>query len=452
MPKTHTPPPENLDLKEALHHERHLFEKVDVPIVTVSATYRKELAKKYRSIVHTPSDVIYSRAHYSMAEAVRRQALSMGKTTHLSDPGNFVSFKYWKKLEFTQRLGRLIARHKLLKDIKERLSTLTRNKVPISEAIRQPLLYLTETMSCPVISMHYETGNILATAGKTVIQAVTDPHVHEQYLTALPPKHMSVTNNYISFAVFNERTKSDLMKLSKSMNKDINEDDVVVTGPFVDPRISSTKPGKKLKEGQPINLAVTTGGLGTNLNEIKRVLHSFRPLLTPPEKIRLFLYAGNHKDFRDFFENYAATNNIRIGNLDDEDARIRILYDDSIIDANENLIRYMFPWAHGVITKPSGDMAYDAAAAGCFILFLEPWGVWEKEVQSVFEKEGVGYDLNSTTAHDQFIKLVINNKLQKALDCAHNLPPIYREGCANLINFQSTKPCLVHSKLTPGVR
>ena len=295
--------------------------------------------------------------------------------------------------------------------------------------------------------MHYETGNILASAGKTVIQAVTDPHVHEQYLTSLPPQSTLVTEPYISYAVFDEKTKHDLLKLAKILKKEIYENDVVVTGPFVDPRVSAIgETEKNLPKNGPINLAITTGGLGTNLKEIKIALDSFRPLLVPPEKIRLFLHAGTHSDFRNFFEDFARVNNIRIGNLDDEEARIRILYDDSIIDANENLIRYMFPWAHGVITKPSGDMAYDAAAAGCFILFLEPWGVWEESVQSVFEKEGVGFDLDSANAHDRFIKLVLNGKLQNALSKAHKLPVIYRQGCKNLIDLHSTKPCLVHNK------
>jgi hypothetical protein len=450
MAHKHTLPPEELDLKEALHEERHLFEKVEVPIVTVSATFRKELAKKYRSIVHTPADVIYSRAHYSMAEAVRQQALLESKTTHLSDPTNFVTLEDWKKLEFTQTLGRLIARNKLLKTIKEKVSALTRNKVPISQAIKQPLLYLTGTTNCPIISMHYETGNILANAGKTIIQAITDPHVHPQYLEALPRSGgIADLEKTTTYAVFDEKTKTDLVKLAKTLKKQLAEDQVVVTGPFVDPRISAIgETEKNLSKKEPVNLAVTTGGLGTNLKEIRKVLDSFRPLLVPPEKIRLFLYAGTHRDFRDFFENFAAINHIRIGNLDDETARVRILYDDSIIDANENLIRYMFPWAHGVITKPSGDMAYDAAAAGCFTLFLEPWGVWEENVQSIFKKEGVGFDLNVTSAHDQFIKLVINKKLQKALDNAHKLPSVYRLGCKNLIDLHSTKPCLIHNQPT----
>ena len=438
MARKHTPPPEELDLKKALHEERHLLEEVDVPIVTVSATYRKELAKKYRSIVHTPSDIIYSRAHYSMAEAVRRQALAMDLTSHLSDPTNFVSHSDWKKVEMTQSVGRLVARSKFLKLLKDKMDKISRSKLPISQAIQKPLIYLTEKTSRPIISMHYETGKTLALRGKVVVQAITDPHVHDQYLSTLANIGDPAENSpNITYAVFDEETKDLFFDLAKSFEKSVIDNQVVVTGPFVDPRICKIGENTKMFEtGKPVNLGITTGGIGTNLGEIKRVLESFAPLLVPPEKIRLFLYAGIHKDFRNFFENYAQQNHIRIGNLDDAEARIRILHEDSVIDANENIIKYMFPWVHGIITKPSGDMTYDSAAAGCFTLFLAPWGVQEEYVQSRFQKLDIGIDLDTDNAHDHFQKLLLDGKLKNAVNQTQNLPSNFREGCKNLINLQ----------------
>ena len=52
-------------------------------------------------------------------------------------------------------------------------------------------------------------------------------------------------------------------------------------------------------------------------------------------------------------------NGLKVGDLDDEEAEVRILYADNLVEANELMIEYMFPWADGVMTKPSGDMAYD---------------------------------------------------------------------------------------------
>lgn len=482
MSKPHTRPPKDLDLQKALHEERHRLEEVDIPIVTVSATFRKELADKYQSLVHTPADVVYSRAHYSMAEAVRREALKEGKTTHLSDPTNFVSLEDWKKIEFTKTVGQLMARYKLLKWLKDKIDTLARSQLPISQAITPSLLYLTGKTEKPLISLHYEAGNILSRAGKTVLQVITDPQVRPQYLDSLPTNNSSLKKSekeaqgtefsqltrtratleqhnqlgknlqakspvsqkifvpkpftHLTFAVFDQATKEEFLQKARELNKTCWQDQVIVTGPPVDPRIIAlAKKPKELTPDAPINLAITTGGLGTNLAEIRQVLDDFAPLLTPPEKIRLFLYAGTHRDFRNFFEAFAENHNIRIGNLDDDTARIRILYEDSIIDANENLIRYAFPWAHGFITKPSGDMAYDAAAAGCFLLFLEPWGEWEENIQKIFTKQGVGRDFHVATAYDHFTQLLAKGLLQDCLQAAHQLPSLFREGSKNIISI-----------------
>lgn len=432
MTKNRVNPPKELDLKKALYGERILFEKTQVPIVTVSASYRKELADKYQTTVHTPADIVFSRAHYSMAEAIRQQAILAKKKAVVSDPINFVSKKDWNKIETTEKIGKIIARYKILKDIKDRLNNLVRGSSPVGKVIKKPLLYLTEKTRQPIISVHYEAGNILVKNGKTVIQCVTDPHIHPQYLESLPsPK--------ITFAVFDEKTKTMLLDEAKRLNKKIEDKQVVVTGAFIDPRLNKIGKTKKIfKTNEPINIAITTGGLGTNLKEIKNILESFRKLLEPPEKIRLFLYAGTHVDFRNFFEEYAGKNNIRIGNLDDEEAKIRILYDDSIIDANENLIKYMFPWADGVITKPSGDMAYDAAAAGCFLLFLEPWGSWEENIQKIFIKKQIGFDLDTDNALGHLQSLLRSGKLKKAMEETIKMDSLFRDGSKNIINLHAT--------------
>ncbi len=429
-------PPEELDLKRAILHERNLLKNAQVPILTISATYRKELADKYRTVAHAGSDVVFSRAHFSMAEAVREAADEMGKRTQLSDPTNFVSQKDWASIEFTETSGKIMARYKPLKWLKDKLDTIIRNQLPISKATLEPLEYLAEEVSCPIISLHYEVGNVLARFNRRVIQVVTDPHVRPQYLDCLPC-------NQITYCLFDEETRDYFLVEAERQKKRVTEDQLVVTGPPVDPRICRIgKSKKKIEKGKPINLAVCTGGLGTNLSEIKKLLDQWAPLLQPPEKIRLFLYAGTHRDFRNYFEDYAKKQNLRVGNLDDETADIRILYEDSIIDANNNLIKYMFPWAHGVVTKPSGDMAYDAAAAGCFLLFLEPWGVWEENIQDRFSKRKIGFDLRLDCHYqNSFSDWSENPKFIKALDNAYKLPKIFREGAKNIVKLQQSFPC-----------
>lgn len=428
-----------LDLLTALKAEADTLSKVGVPIVTVSATFKKELAEKYRLTYHTASDVVYSRAHYSMAEAVRQAALKLGHKSHLVDPTNFVSEENWKKIEFTQSVGRAMARYRPLKWVKDKIDTVVRSKLPITAPITPPLKLLTAHVKKPIISLHYEVGNILAKQGKNIIQVLTDPHVRPQYLDPLPTKGSKIDNlrSIISFAVFDDQTKRDFITMSESLGKVVSTDQIVVTGPPIDPRISRLAAHKKSMRGKKIvNLAVTTGGLGTNLPEIKRILDDLRPLLLPPENIRLFLYAGIHRDFRNFFEQYAQENHITIGNLDDPEARIRILYEDSVIDANENLIKYMFPWADIVITKPSGDMAYDAAAAGCGLLFLEPWGEWEQNIQKIFVGNGVGFDLDTNNPLSHFKRLFTSEKLYESTKAAQALPNLFRDGSKEIVKLQ----------------
>ena len=309
--RQHTLPPHQLELKAALHDQRHLMEKVQVPIVTLSATFRKELADSYNLSVHPHADIVFSRAHYSMAEAVRQQALLAGHTAHLVDPTNFVSESDWSKIEFTETVGQAIARNRWLKWLKDKIDLVARNKLPLAQAIKSPLLYVTGSTTRPVISLHYETGRILAHAGKKVLQVITDPHVRPQYVTF-------ANHPNVSYAVFDKTTQDSFFTIAQDMGLDVADSRVTVTGPPIDPRVARIRlRPKKIVTGQPINLGITTGGLGTNLDEIKLVLEQFTPLLKSPEQIRLFLHAGTHTDFRNFFEDFAQENSIRIGNLDD---------------------------------------------------------------------------------------------------------------------------------------
>ena len=110
------------------------------------------------------------------------------------------------------------------------------------------------------------------------------------------------------------------------------------------------------------------------------------------------------------------------------------------MDANEKLISWMFPWADGVITKPSGDMAYDSAAAGCFILAMEPWGEWEERILETFEQRGVARRATHETFESQLKALetpAIHNQetwFTHAIESALNLDPLFLSGAENIFN------------------
>ena len=388
----HGPIPADLTFSRTAHEERHLLETVEIPIVTVSATFKEELEKEFgEKPEETTPDVTFSRAHYSMANALVVAATKKKKTFWMIDPTNYVSAKDWPKIMFTQRMGRLIARNPILKELKDLMDTRLRNQLPLTGAIRQPLTYVTGRVTHPIISLHYEAGNILLENGKTVLQVVTDPHVRPQYLT-------HADNPKLTWAVFDEPTKERLIELGYILGHKIAESRVTVTGCPVDPRITAkdrnhyigrySTAGRSRSAGRPLRLAITTGGLGTNKDEIEDLLTHLAPAIKKGE-VHIAAYSGVHEDFQTMFTTFARVHHIKLGELNDSQAPFRVFHGNDIVDANELLLDYVFPWADGFITKPSGDMAYEAIAAGCFLLTLRPWGEWEENIRAVTEGMGV---------------------------------------------------------------
>lgn len=447
MPTTHHPIPEDLEFKKTAHEERHLLETVEVPIVTVSATFKEELEEKFgeKPSEVTP-DVTFSRAHYSMAQAVAVAATKSKKTFWLIDPTNYVSARDWPKIMFTQKMGRLIARNPLLKELKDIMDTRLRNQLPLTSAIKEPLTYVTGRVTRPIISLHYEAGNVLLENGKKVLQVVTDPHVRPQYL--------SQADKQVVWAVFDERTKAELLELGYVLGHNIDERRVVVTGCPVDPRIVQRDKNHRLRGflglgksklasgSRPLRLAITTGGLGTNYGEIEELLENLAPALRA-KKVQVVAYASVHEDFASMFTNFAKSHDIRLGDLSDTHASFRIIWGSDVIESSELLLDHVFPWADGFITKPSGDMAYEAVTAGCFLLTLKPWGVWEENIRAYFEQLGVSVRADKENIVRQLDGLstvkVEGNKtwVELALTRAQKLSRTLSRGAFNILRLHS---------------
>lgn len=434
MPITHIPIPEDLEFKRTAHEERHLLETVDIPIVTVSATFKDELEAKFgEHPTESTPDVTFSRAHYSMANALVVAATHNKKTFWMIDPTNYVSARDWPKIMFTQRMGRLIARNPILKELKDLMDTRLRNQLPLTGAIREPLTYVTGRVNRPIISLHYEAGNILLENGKTVLQVVTDPHVRPQYLT-------HADNPKLSWAVFDAATKARLIELGFILGHKIDEDRVTITGCPVDPRIVSKDKNTATTgfKRRPLRLAITTGGLGTNKDEIQNLLTHLVPAIKKGA-LHIAAYSGVHEDFQAMFTTFARLNHIKVGEYTDTDASLRIFHGNDIVEANELLLDYVFPWADGFISKPSGDMAYEAVAAGCFLLTLHPWGEWEENIRAVTEARGVSLraDIDNILAQLQAITTmpVESNKpwAELALERAQKLAPQISQGAFNIL-------------------
>lgn len=428
------------------------------PIVTVSATFREQLKKFYGDRINESSrDIVFSRAHFSMALGLAVQAWTRrpGKqgeeeTCELSadipichpskawliDPTNYVQSQDWAKIQSTESIGRLLARNSILKWIKDKIDTVVRNRLPITSAITPPLLKVFSQVERPIISFHYESGNILAGAGKKVVQVVTDPHVREQYL-----KFAELPN--IRFCVFDEQTKLDFLKKADLLKKKVDPDHIIVTGPPIDPRIVIARKDKSPSHllERPLRICITTGGLGTNKDEMHTILHElFDFLRRRPFPIQILAYAGTNLDFADMIREVAKDEHIKIDNLEDENAHFRLIAGNRIMELNDQLIMHGFPWADVFITKPSGDMAYDAAAAGCALLFLKSWGEWEDNIEKVFTELGVGIRAVPKHIKQQITDLSAHQKnwfmdaQQKSLD----LPKIFLHGSAKILHVAET--------------
>lgn len=427
--RKHILPSPELELPRTLHDDRHRLEEVQVPIVTISATFRTEIAKNLGEGPSFAGDVVLSRAHYSMAIAVFSAASNAGLSAWLVDPINYVSPSAWDKVLLTQRFGRLAARVPFVKFLKNLSDRFIRAHLPLSGALKDPLLYVTARASLPIISLHYEAGNLLAASGKKVLQVVTDPHVRPHYL-------FESQRENIVFAVFDENTKKEFLRKAREMNKEISDGRIVITGPPVDPRVVRARKNKDPKAflARGLRLLVTTGGLGTNKDEIKSLLENILPHIEK-ENISLILYAGTQLDFREMFYELPRRFGVPVSDVDGE-ARVRVIYDESIIRANQELIEHAFPWADGVVTKPSGDMAYDAAVSGCFILFLEPWGEWEENARKIFIEKGVGKNAQVKDFYNQLKKEISSGFIEQAIGKAIGLPPVFLNGAEDIVKLQ----------------
>ncbi|CAN5303707.1 hypothetical protein BH10PAT2_BH10PAT2_3150 [soil metagenome] len=381
------PPLLEKNLAKTYALDRDRLKETKVPIVTVAGSFREDLKKMYGlPDDETTTDIVLSRAHFSMALGAATQAWGAKmdpEKAWMVDPTNYVSIKNWRNVQFTEYVGKTLARHPLLKLAKDFVDKFGRNKLPILNSITPPLLYLTEHVHNPILSFHIVAGNILAGQGKKVVQVVTDPHVRPEYVT-----NAGLPNT--RYCVFDETTKLQFLEIAALQKIAVHPDKIIVTGPPVDPRIVAAREKKTSWRNGPLKICITTGGLGTNKPEIRQLLVQLLPhLRRSPAKFQVIVYAGTQSDIAEMVRELAHEEHVKIGENNDKSAHLRLLYHPQILDANELLIHFAFPWAHGFISKPSGDMAYDAVAAGCFLLTLKEWGVWEERIREIFEQKEI---------------------------------------------------------------
>lgn len=450
-----------------LNRDQQLLEKTALPIITVSASFKEDLKGFYGQNENDQiRDLVFSRAHYSMALAAAVEAWGNkidAKKAWLVDPTNHVDEKDWSSIELTDLIGQTIARFPILKTLKDLVDKFGRSKLPILDSIAPATKYLCQNVERPILSFHIATGNILAEAGKEVVEMITDPHVRSDYVINAGRANMR-------FLVFDEATKKEFFRVVAANGVKIPreqlEEKVTVTGPPVDPRlIAAAKNKTAWTKARPLRIVITTGGLGTNKVEIKSILKQLLPALKNPQgdlNFELIFYAGTHRDHRDMAIKLAKKQHLRYQLLSPRDpanfkptgqmqaaagaalgsplferasnsAKFRIIYHPQIIDANELLVRHAFPWADVFLSKPSGDMAYDAALSGSALLTLKEWGEWEHNVREVFEHAGVAQVADSKNMVAQLKTLTDSGWITQAMANTKTLPNIFYQGVKNII-------------------
>ncbi len=430
-------------LVRAYAADKRYLEKTHIPIVTVSGTFREDV-KDWHQLPADDirRDIVFSRAHFSMALGVLRQA--WGGTTDptkawMVDPTNYVAFSQYQSIAMTETIGKLIARLPLLQTVKAMIDKFGRSKLPILKSITPPLLFLTEEVKKPILSFHIAAGNLLLEQGKKVIQVITDPHVRPEYV-----KHAD--NENLSLCVFDQKTKDDAIELAGLSGQHLHASRVIVTGPPIDERILASRRYKAGWRSGPLHLCITTGGIGTNKPEIEQLLETILPQLRRQDcHLRLLIYAGTQTDIADLVKFLAKDQKVKINNLSDAKGRLRLIYHPQLFNANELLIQYGFPWAHGFITKPSGDMAYDAVASGSFLLTLQEWGEWEHSVRAYFEQRGISREAVVDDFMDQITSLMstkgqAQSWIERAMNATHRLEPEFYQGGKNIVKtYQDIK-------------
>lgn len=427
-------------LTKPLAEDRRFLESTKVPIITLSAVTKEDVKKLHNLPNENESgDIVLSRAHFSMALALAKTAWGKSidpKKAWLVDPTNYITKKDWLSVDLTEEIGKTVARHQFLKIAKDLVDKFGRKKIPIIDSVTTPLLFLTQQISRPILSLHISAGNVLLDQGKTIVQVVTDPHIREDYLK-------NADNPRLTWCVFDEPTKIELLEKAALLDKSIEPNRVVVTGPPIDPTILASRQKKQPWRSGPLKLCITTGGLGTNKSEILKLCRQLFPSIsaraaTGKLPLQLVIYCGTQPDIYQSVLRIANDYHLTPAPLVQTSANLRIIYHPQLTDANNQLLKYGFPWAHGFVTKPSGDMAYDAVGAGCFLLTLSEWGEWEHAIRQRFEQLGIGRRAQVEHIMDQLEVLSsaegrAQSWIEKAQASALSLSGSYVHGCENIL-------------------
>lgn len=128
--------------------------------------------------------------------------------------------------------------------------------------------------------------------------------------------------------VFDDKTKIELLEKAALIDKEIDSERIIVTGPPIDPRIVASASKKQPWRSGPLRLCITTGGLGTNKAEILHLLEKLLPELHKSHcPYELLVYVSTQRDIYTEVLALAGKQQVTVSPLAKTDAKLRVIYD-----------------------------------------------------------------------------------------------------------------------------
>jgi hypothetical protein len=300
----------------------------------------------------------------------------------------------------------------------------------------------------PIVLFHYGAAKVLVENGYNVIMAVTDPSsdlTHEGYISFVNenPRYQE----QVRYAVMDEATAFWL-----NQYQGIPRERIKNVGAFVSPEVveagkqkisaAEKRWSKEKLFDHPVRLAVFTGGLGTNIFEIKKLIKELSSWMHSG-RVELNVFLGTNLDLRENLRDYAASEcGLQTADTEQQQTYLNLVAGQDkqwLAEKSKEFLK----WADLVVTKPSGDKGFEACAAGCPLLSLFPLHPHEIRIYKILRRRGAAVRAEIGGLKDQLIDLVAGGKESELVRMIKNthypekkhLPYVDLNGCRELVDW-----------------
>ncbi len=418
-----------IEIKEELTTEKDVKQaqeklaKADIPVITIAGS---------------PQIGGYlTMAHDSMMQAFLEAAEDKGIKAYGLDVLDFLTTEEERKgILDMAKLPRIVVRTEMgSRLLHNPIVQKLRGGLGFEEVLKDKILKLIDKVSKDkvIVTYHYGTAKTLVEAGYKVMIAVTDPSVeltHNGYFDFLT----SENKERVFYGTMDKATKEWFVKEINVFEKNIKE-----VGCFVSPQM--IKAGKEkiknrdvrwekcTKGNEKFHISLFTGGLGTNFWEMRDAVLNFLCMLCK-DKITVDVFFNTNSDLdkhlNDVLKKVGCDEDINIFSSKDKDK------------LNKKSIE-IFKKSDLVLTKPSGDKAFEAIASGAIPLFLFPLHPHEVVIREYVMNGGVGEiakieDLKEQVESILFNKKKFTSQVYKTQNM-ENKNPIKLDGVNNLLKY-----------------